>query len=41
MSISETAAAIWMDVSLRTGAGVALFPEEYPVFADWKDYRSV
>lgn len=29
-----------MDARVRTGDRVALFPREYPVFADWKDYRS-
>lgn len=30
-----------MDARVRTGDRVALFPREYPVFVDWKDYRSV
>lgn len=30
-----------MDARVRTGDRVALFPGEYPVFADWKDYPSV
>ncbi|MDZ7761525.1 MAG: hypothetical protein U5L00_14880 [Desulfovermiculus sp.] len=30
-----------MDAVVRSGDRVALFPPEYPIFADWKDYRSV
>lgn len=32
--------AVKMDARVRTGDRVALFPREYPVFVDWKDYRS-
>ena len=27
------------DCSVRPGDRIALFPPEYPIFADWKDYR--
>lgn len=30
-----------MDAVVRPGDRVALFPPEYPIFADWKDYRSL
>ena len=30
-----------MDAVVSSGDRVALFPPEYPIFADWKDYRSV
>jgi len=30
-----------MDARVSTGDRVALFPLEYPIFADWKDYRLV
>ncbi|MCF8030624.1 MAG: hypothetical protein K9K39_06985 [Desulfohalobiaceae bacterium] len=30
-----------MDALVRTGDRVALFPQEYPIFVDWKDYRLV
>lgn len=29
-----------MHARVRTGDRVALFPPEYPIFPDWKDYRS-
>ncbi|MCP4370501.1 MAG: MoaD/ThiS family protein [Deltaproteobacteria bacterium] len=33
--------AVYMDSTIYPGDRIALFPKEYPVFADWKDYRSV
>lgn len=33
--------AVHMDSTIYQGDRVALFPREYPIFADWKDYRSV
>ena len=33
--------AVYMDSAIYPGDRVALFPKEYPVFADWKDFRSV
>jgi hypothetical protein len=33
--------AVYMDSTIYPGDRVALFPKEYPVFADWKDFRSV
>jgi molybdopterin converting factor small subunit len=33
--------AVYMDSAIYPGDRIALFPKEYPVFADWKDYRSV
>jgi len=33
--------AVYMDSTIYPGNRIALFPKEYPVFADWKDYRSV
>ncbi len=32
--------AVNMDSTIYPGDRIALFPKEYPVFADWKDYRS-
>ena len=32
--------AVHMDSAIYPGDRVALFPKEYPVFADWKDFRS-
>ena len=31
--------AVHMDSTIYPGDRIALFPLEYPVFADWKDYR--
>ena len=31
--------AVHMDSTIYPGDRIALFPQEYPVFADWKDYR--
>jgi len=33
--------AVYMDSTICPGDRIALFPKEYPVFADWKDYRSI
>ena len=33
--------AVHMDSKINPGDRIALFPREYPVFADWKDFRSV
>ena len=33
--------AVHMDSTIYQGDRVALFPREYPIFADWKDYRSI
>jgi len=33
--------AVHMDSTIYHGDRIALFPREYPVFADWKDFRSV
>ena len=33
--------AVCMDSTIYPGDRIALFPKEYPVFADWKDFRSV
>ena len=33
--------AVHMDSTITPGDRIALFPREYPVFADWKDFRSV
>ena len=33
--------AVHMDSTIYPGDRIALFPGEYPVFADWKDFRSV
>jgi len=33
--------AVYMDSTIYPGDRIALFPKEYPVFADWKDFRSV
>jgi molybdopterin converting factor small subunit len=32
--------AVQMDSTINPGDRIALFPKEYPVFADWKDFRS-
>lgn len=32
--------AVQMDSTIYPGDRIALFPREYPVFADWKDFRS-
>ena len=32
--------AVPPDCLVRPGDRVALFPKEYPLFADWKDFRS-
>jgi molybdopterin converting factor small subunit len=31
--------AVTVNAVVRPGDRVALFPQEYPVFADWKDFR--
>ena len=31
--------AVSMDSTIHPGDRVSLFPKEYPVFADWKDFR--
>ena len=31
--------AVHMDSTICPGDRIALFPMEYPVFADWKDFR--
>ena len=33
--------AVYMDSTICPGDRIALFPNEYPLFADWKDFRSV
>jgi len=33
--------AVYMNSTIYPGDRIALFPKEYPVFADWKDFRSV
>ena len=33
--------AVHVDSTIYPGDRIALFPREYPVFADWKDFRSV
>jgi len=33
--------AVHMDSTIYPDDRIALFPREYPVFADWKDFRSV
>ena len=33
--------AVHMDSTIYPGDRIALFPGEYPIFADWKDFRSV
>ena len=33
--------AVNMDSTIYPGDRIALFPKEYPVFADWKDFRSI
>ena len=32
--------AVQMDSTIYPGDRIALFPREYPIFADWKDFRS-
>jgi hypothetical protein len=32
--------AAYLDSTIHPGDRIALFPKEYPLFADWKDYRS-
>ncbi len=32
--------AVHMDSTIYPGDRIALFPKEYPIFADWKDFRS-
>ena len=32
--------AISKDSTVQPGDRVSLFPKEYPIFADWKDFRS-
>ena len=32
--------AVYMNSTIYPGDRIALFPKEYPLFADWKDYRS-
>jgi molybdopterin converting factor small subunit len=32
---------VGMDAVIRSGDRVALFPQEYPIFADWNGYRSL
>jgi hypothetical protein len=32
--------AVAPDCLIRPGDRVTLFPKEYPLFADWKDFRS-
>jgi molybdopterin converting factor small subunit len=31
--------AVSMDSTINPGDRVSLFPKEYPIFADWKDFR--
>lgn len=31
--------AVGMDVTVRAGDRIALFPREYPIFVDWHAYR--
>ena len=31
--------AVSMDSTIHPGDRLSLFPKEYPVFADWKDFR--
>lgn len=33
--------AVHINSTIYPGDRIALFPVEYPVFADWKDFRSV
>ena len=33
--------AVHIDSTIYPGDRIALFPREYPVFADWKDFRSI
>jgi len=33
--------AVHTDSTIYPGDRIALFPREYPVFADWKDFRSL
>lgn len=32
--------SVSLDALVRSGDRIAFFPQEYPVFPDWKDYRS-
>ena len=32
--------AVHMDSAIYPGDRIALFPGEYPIFADWKDFRN-
>jgi len=32
--------AVHIDSTIYPGDRIALFPREYPIFADWKDFRS-
>jgi hypothetical protein len=32
---------VTMNAMVRSGDRIALFPQEYPIFADWDDYRSI
>ncbi len=32
---------VGVDAVIRSGDRVALFPQEYPIFADWNGYRSL
>ncbi len=32
--------AVHLDVTIRPGDRLALFPEGYPFFVDWHDYRN-
>lgn len=31
--------AVFKDCTVEPGDRISLFPREYPVFADWKDFR--
>ena len=33
--------AVTADKALESGDRMALFPREYPIFVDWKDYRTM
>ncbi len=35
--VNHRAAAV--DTAVRAGDRIALFPREYPIFADWQSYR--
>lgn len=32
--------AVHLDVTIRPGDRIGLFPREYPFFADWNDFRN-